>query len=45
MAQTATPKLDAGALFPAMTLDLIGGGLLELPTQDWTALLLYRGHW
>ena len=41
-------KLDGGAQFPAMTLQLVGGDSLVLPDQldaSYTVLLFYRGHW
>jgi hypothetical protein len=48
MAQTDTPKLDAGDIFPTMTMKLVGGQSLTLPddlTADFTVLLIYRGKW
>ena len=41
-------KLDAGATFPNMTLNLSAGGSLTLPGDlepNYTILLFYRGHW
>ena len=41
-------KLDAGAVFPNMTLNLSAGGSLALPDDldpNYTILLFYRGHW
>ena len=41
-------KLDAGATFPNMTLNLSAGGSLTLPDDldpNYTILLFYRGHW
>ncbi len=45
MAQREAQKLDAGSTFPAITLDLVGGGSLSLPTEQWTVFLIYRGGW
>ena len=48
MAQAQTPKLDAGDQFPAMTINLVGGDSLSLPTDlqaEATVLLIYRGKW
>ncbi len=45
MAQLEATKLDAGSDFPELTLNLVGGGSLSLPTEQWTVLLLYRGNW
>jgi hypothetical protein len=41
-------KLNAGDAFPAMTLDLVDGGKLELPgglDARYQVILFYRGHW
>jgi len=41
-------KLGAGDAFPAMTLDLVDGGKLELPgglDARYKVILFYRGHW
>lgn len=41
-------KLDTGATFPEITLNLIDGGTRTLPAQletPWTFVLFYRGHW
>jgi peroxiredoxin len=38
-------KLDNGDKFPSMTFNLVGGGSLSLPAQQWTVLLFYRGYW
>jgi peroxiredoxin len=41
-------KLDAGDSFPAMTLNLVGGGTLELPADlksNYSIIIFYRGHW
>ncbi len=41
-------KLTAGDAFPAMTLDLVEGGKLELPgglDARYKVILFYRGHW
>ncbi|MDF1665210.1 MAG: hypothetical protein P1V97_25835 [Planctomycetota bacterium] len=45
MTQTETKKLDAGDLFPAMSLSLASGDTLALPTKKWSVLLFYRGLW
>lgn len=45
MAQTDTPKLDAGDRFPHLELELVGGGSLALPTNERTVVLIYRGKW
>ncbi len=45
MAQNESQKLDAGSEFPAITLDLVGGGTKSLPTDQWTVFLIYRGDW
>ena len=42
------PKLDTGDAFPALTLNLIGGGTLALPADldsNYSVVLFYRGHW
>jgi hypothetical protein len=41
-------KLNAGDAFPALTLDLVDGGKLELPgglDARYKIILFYRGHW
>ena len=41
-------RLDNGDRFPALTVDLVGGGTLELPDSvdpGWAVVLFYRGHW
>jgi len=41
-------KLDAGANFPKLTLDLVDGSTLELPDgmdAKYRIVLFYRGHW
>jgi len=48
MAQTNTPKLDAGDRFPPMTIALLDGNSLILPddlSADFTVFLGYRGKW
>ncbi len=40
-------RLDAGDVFPDMTLNLAQGGTLRLPADlgtQWGVLLVYRGH-
>ena len=41
-------KLGIGDTFPEMTLNLVGGGSLELPkdlSTKYKVILFYRGHW
>ena len=41
-------KLDSGATFPALTLNLVDGSTLELPDgldAKYRIVLFYRGHW
>ena len=41
-------KLHIGSEFPAMTIPLVGGGAMELPTgldAKNRVVLFYRGHW
>ena len=41
-------KLNTGDLFPAMTLNVVGGGTLSLPADlsaAYNVILFYRGHW
>ncbi len=41
-------KLDAGANFPKLTLNLVDGSTLELPDgmdAKYRIVLFYRGHW
>ncbi len=45
MAQCEAQKLDTGSTFPAISLDLVSGGSLSLPTDQWTVFLIYRGDW
>ena len=45
MPQTETRKLDSDDAFPPITLDLVGGGQIALPSDKWTLLLVYRGQW
>jgi len=45
---TMAEKLDAGALFPAMTIALTSGGSMSLPgglDGRYKVILFYRGHW
>lgn len=40
--------LDQGDRFPAMTLDLVGGGTLVVPDAmdaKYRIAIFYRGHW
>ncbi len=44
MAQiTDSAKLDAGDVFPELTLNLVDGGTLTLPDSNWTLMIFYRG--
>ncbi|MFT5195927.1 MAG: hypothetical protein ACI9EW_002412 [Cellvibrionaceae bacterium] len=48
MAQTDARKLDVGEMFPEMTIDLVDGSTMSLPSglsADYTVLLGYRGKW
>lgn len=41
-------KLDSGARFPNLKLNLVDGGTLELPDgvdARYKVILFYRGHW
>jgi hypothetical protein len=41
-------KLGSGSDFPALTLNLVGGGTLGLPgglDTNYKVILFYRGHW
>jgi len=41
-------KLNSGNPFPRITLNLVGGGTLELPDgldARYKVILFYRGHW
>lgn len=41
-------KLDIGDAFPKLTLNLVGGGTLDLPDGldgRYKIILFYRGHW
>jgi hypothetical protein len=41
-------KLNTGDAFPRLTLNLVGGGTLELPDgidATYKVILFYRGHW
>ena len=43
-----TDKLNAGDAFPAMTIPVAGGGVLDLPGGidiKYRVVLFYRGHW
>lgn len=43
-----TGKLNAGDLFPSMTLGLVEGSTLRLPDgldARYKVILFYRGHW
>ncbi|MEM7009847.1 MAG: hypothetical protein AAF585_00050 [Verrucomicrobiota bacterium] len=45
MPQPTIPKLDSDDPFPELTLDLTTGEKLQLPSEKWTLLLIYRGYW
>ncbi len=41
-------KLDIGATFPRLSLNLVSGGTLDLPEglkARYGVILFYRGHW
>ena len=41
-------KLNAGDMFPEISIDLVDGGTLNLPGDfktDYNLVLFYRGHW
>ncbi len=41
-------KLGIGATMPAVTINLVDGGTLDLPTgldAKYKIILFYRGHW
>ena len=41
-------KLEIGDVFPAMTLNLVGGGTATVPDAagaKYQIILFYRGHW
>ena len=41
-------KLNTGDVFPRLTLNLVDGSMLELPTgldARYKVILFYRGHW
>ena len=41
-------KLHIGSAFPAMTIPLVGGGMMELPNgldAKYRVVLFYRGYW
>jgi peroxiredoxin len=41
-------KLGPGDSFPDMTLNLVGGGSINLPADlktTYTVIFFYRGHW
>lgn len=43
-----TKKLGIGDSFPNITLDLVGGGIIDLPTgmgSKYNVILFFRGHW
>lgn len=46
--QVMADKLGIGADFPTLSLNLVGGGMLELPAGldgNYKVILFYRGHW
>jgi len=41
-------KLGIGDVFPQMTLNLVGGGTIDLPEglgTKYGVIVFYRGHW
>ncbi len=41
-------KLDAGDVFPSLTIDLVGGGTITVPEDmdaKYSIIMFYRGHW
>ena len=41
-------KIESGASFPSVTLDLVGGARIRLPEDletKYAVVLFYRGHW
>lgn len=41
-------KLDAGDEFPALTIEVAGGGFLNIPGDmdgKYRIIMFYRGHW
>ena len=41
-------KLDTGAVFPKLTLNLVDGGTINVPDDveaRYKVILFYRGHW
>lgn len=41
-------KLDTGAVFPRLTLNLVDGGTINVPDDldaRYKVILFYRGHW
>jgi hypothetical protein len=41
-------KLNTGDIFPTLALELVDGGVLELPAgldARYKVILFYRGHW
>jgi len=48
MTRAGSTILDAGDVFPALTVDTVAHGRLELPAAlapGWGVVLLYRAHW
>jgi peroxiredoxin len=43
-----TTTLEPGDSFPEMSLNLVGGGTIDLPgdlKSNYAVILFYRGHW
>jgi len=43
-----TKKLGIGDTFPHLTISLVGGGAIDLPSgmgSKYGVILFYRGHW
>ena len=41
-------KLGQGDQFPQLTLNMVGGGIIDLPDNlnaKYNVVLFYRGHW
>jgi hypothetical protein len=41
-------KLNTGDVFPSLTIDLVDGGTLDIPSgidAKYRVVLFYRGHW
>ncbi len=48
MTHASIPKLDDGDPFPELTLSLVDGGTMQIPSglnDRWCVFLLYRAYW